>query len=68
LLFGGSKLGLKHGTFQQFSPARPQLDLYLTCAQALLQTADPLSVLGSERFVEFNPAAAPIAGLWSAPA
>jgi hypothetical protein len=68
LLFGGSKLGLKHGTFQQFSPARPQLDLYLTCAQALLQTANPLSVLGSERFVEFNPAAAPIAGLWSAPA
>jgi hypothetical protein len=68
LLFGGSKLGLKHGTFQQFSPTRPQLDLYLTCAQALLQTANPLSVLGSERFVEFNPAAAPIAGLWSAPA
>ena len=68
LLFGGSKLGLKHGTFQNFSSARPQVDLYLTCAQALLRTADPLSVLGSERFVEFNPAGAPIARLWAAPA
>jgi hypothetical protein len=68
LLFGGSKLGLNHGTFQHFSQARPQVDLYLTCAQALLQTADPLSVLGSERFAGFNPAGAPIAGLWSAPA
>jgi hypothetical protein len=67
ILFGGSKLGLKHGTFQNFSPPRPQVDLYLTCAQALLQNADPLSVLGSERFVEFNPKGAPIAGLWSAP-
>lgn len=68
MLFGGTKLGLKHGTFQDFSPStRPQLDLYLTCAQALLQTADPLSVLGSERFVGFNPTGAPIPGLWSAP-
>jgi hypothetical protein len=68
LLFGGAKLGLQHGTFQDFSSAaRPQVDLYLTCAQALLQTADPLSVLGDERFVQFNPTGAPIAGLWAAP-
>jgi hypothetical protein len=43
------------------------VDLYLTAAQALLQTADPLSVLGDERFVQFNPKAAPIAGLWQPP-
>jgi hypothetical protein len=64
-LFGGKKLGLKHGTFQQFDTARPQVDLHLTCAQALLQTADPLSALAAERFVQFNPGAAPVAGLWS---
>ncbi len=68
LLFGGGKLGLKHGTFQSFSPARPQVDLYLTCAQALLGTAEPLSVLSSERFVQFNPKAALIPELWSLPA
>jgi Protein of unknown function (DUF1552) len=67
LLFGGSKLGLKHGTFQNFSPTRPQVDLYLTCAQALLGTADPLSALSSERFVQFNAQAAVIPELWSAP-
>jgi hypothetical protein len=67
-LFGGTKLGLQHGTFQDFSSStRPQVDLYLTAAQALLQTADPLSVLGDERFVQFNPKAAPIAGLWAPP-
>jgi len=64
-LFGGKKLGLKHGTFREFATVRPQVDLYLTCAQALLQTADPLSALAAERFVQFNPGAAPIDGLWS---
>ncbi|HEX2877340.1 MAG TPA: DUF1552 domain-containing protein [Polyangiaceae bacterium] len=68
LLFGGGKLGLKHGTFQSFSPVRPQVDLYLTCAQALLGTADPLSVLSGERFVQFNANASVIPGLWSPPA
>jgi hypothetical protein len=67
LLFGGGKLGLKHGTFQTFSPTRPQVDLYLTCAQALLGTADPLSALSAERFVQFNPSAAVIPELWSQP-
>jgi hypothetical protein len=66
-LFGGTKLGLKHGTFQNFQQQRPQLDLYLTCAQALLKTSDPKSVLSSERFMQFNPNAAPISGLWSTP-
>ena len=67
-LFGGSKLGLKHGTFQNFQQQRPQLDLYLTCAQALLNTADPKSALSGERFMQFNQNAATIQGLWSAPA
>jgi hypothetical protein len=66
-LFGGGKLGLKHGTFQSFSPTRPQVDLYMTCAQALLGTADPLSALSAERFVQFNPKAAIIPELWSQP-
>jgi hypothetical protein len=65
-LFGGSKLGLRHGTFQDFaSNARPQVDLFLTCAQALLGTADPLGALSAERFVQFNPKAAIIPELWS---
>jgi Protein of unknown function (DUF1552) len=66
-LFGGSKLGLKHGSFQQFSPPRPQVDLYLTCAQALLQSESPLDALEGERFLQFNPNAAPVEGLWEAP-
>ncbi len=68
-LFGGSDLGLQHGTFQNFQQQqRPQVDLYLTAAQALMQTADPMSVLSGERFVGDNRGAAPIDGLWSPPA
>lgn len=67
-LFGGGKLGLQHGTFQDFlGSERPQVDLFLTCAQALLKTDDPQSVLSAERFNQFNPDAAPIDGLWSPP-
>jgi hypothetical protein len=67
LLFGGNALGLRHGTFQNFSEApRPQVDLYLTCAQALMRTAEPLAALTGERFIQDNPRAAPIPGLWSA--
>jgi Protein of unknown function (DUF1552) len=65
-LFGGSKLGLKHGTYRELTPNRPQVDLYVTCAQALLQSAAPLEALAGERFLEFNPGAAPIEGLWEA--
>lgn len=66
-LFGGNKLGLKHGTFQKLQD-RPQVDLFLTCAQALLKTDDPKGALKAERFNQFNPGAAPIAGLWAPPA
>lgn len=65
-LFGGSKLGLKHGTFRELTPNRPQVDLYLTCAQALLQSSAPLEALAGERFLEFTPQAAPVEGLWEA--
>jgi hypothetical protein len=65
-LFGGSKLGLQHGTFQRFD-SRPQVDLFLTCAQALMQTDDPKGGLGEERFNQFNQNAAAIAGLWAPP-
>jgi hypothetical protein len=67
-LFGGTKLGLKHGTFQNFGQSRPQADLYLACAQALLKNADPKSALPNERFWQFNKNAAVIPGLWAAPA
>jgi hypothetical protein len=66
-LFGGSKLGLKHGTFQNFSTTRPQSDLFMTAAQALLKNADPKSVLKDEKFLKDSANTAPIAGLWSAP-
>jgi len=65
-LFGGSKLGLQHGTFQRFDE-RPQVDLFLTCAQALLQTDDPKGGLEGERFHEYNPTASAFAGLWAPP-
>jgi hypothetical protein len=68
-LFGGSKLGLKHGTFQNFSAKpRPQVDLFLTCAQALLGSEDAKGALSAERFNQFNPNAAPVEGLWAPPA
>jgi Protein of unknown function (DUF1552) len=66
-LFGGTKLGLKHGSFQKFPQNRPQVDLFLTCAQALMKTDDPKTALKAERFNQFNPNASVIQGLWSAP-
>jgi hypothetical protein len=67
-LFGGTKLGLKHGTFQNFTGnGRPQSDLFLTCAQALLKNADPKTVLKDEKFLKDSANTATIAGLWAAP-
>jgi hypothetical protein len=67
LLFGGTALGMKHGTFQNFQQQRPQVDLYLTAAQALLQTSDVLSALEGELFIDDNPNASVIPDLWEAP-
>jgi hypothetical protein len=67
LIFGGKALGMKGGQFLNFeSNVRPQVDVWLTAAQALLQTDDPLAVLPStEKFDRRN--AGPIAGLWEPP-
>jgi hypothetical protein len=67
-LFGGGALGLKHGTFQNFQQTRPQVDLYLTAAQALFQTTDVLGQLQGERFIDSNRNGAIIDGLWEPPA
>ncbi len=67
-LFGGSALGLQHGTFQNFEERRPQVDLYLTAAQAMFGTSDVMSLLADERFMQFNPDGAVIPGLWQDPA
>lgn len=67
-LFGGTKLGLKHGTFQNFAgQGRPQSDLFLTCAQALLKNADPKTVLKDEKFLKDSAQTATIPGLWATP-
>jgi hypothetical protein len=67
-LFGGGGLGLQHGTFQQFQQNRPQVDLFLTAAQALFQSSDVMSLLSEERFNQFNRNQGIIPGLWSPPA
>lgn len=66
-LFGGTKLGLKHGTYQSFN-GRPQADLYLLCAQAIGNTADPKTALAGEKFLTDSKNTGVISGLWSAPA
>jgi len=68
LIFGGKALGMKGGQFMNFeSNVRPQVDVWLTVAQALLKTDDPLSVLPTtEKFVRSG--AGPIKGLWAKPA
>ncbi len=66
LMFGGTKLGMKHGTF--VNSERPQCDLFVTAAQAYLKTKDPMSKLSGEKFASSNRGAAPIEGLWEEPA
>ncbi|HYQ47355.1 MAG TPA: DUF1552 domain-containing protein [Polyangiaceae bacterium] len=68
LIFGGKALGMKGGQFLNFeSNVRPQVDVWLTVAQALLQTDDPLGALPTTE--KFNrTGAGPIKGLWAKPA
>jgi hypothetical protein len=69
MIFGGKALGMKGGQFLDFqNNTRPQVDVYLTCAQALLGHDDPLAALPeeTEKFDRTN--AGPIAGLWEKPA
>ncbi|HET9954692.1 MAG TPA: DUF1552 domain-containing protein, partial [Polyangiaceae bacterium] len=67
LIFGGKGLGMKGGQFLNFDGnLRPQVDVWLTVAQAMLQTDDPLKALPTtEKFNRTN--AKPIAGLWAPP-
>jgi hypothetical protein len=68
LIFGGKALGMKGGQFLNFeSNQRPQVDVWLTAAQALLQTDDPLSVLPKTEKFDRNGAGV-IKGLWAKPA
>lgn len=65
VLLGGRALGLRGGKFLNFSSSGPRShnDLWMTVAQALLATSDPVGVLADEKFLKTN--VAPIAGLWS---
>jgi Protein of unknown function (DUF1552) len=68
MIFGGKALGMKGGQFLNFeSNQRKQVDVYLTCAQALLQNADPLSMLPAAEEKFDRSGASPIAGLWAKP-
>jgi hypothetical protein len=68
LIFGGKSLGMKGGQFLNFeNNRRPQVDVWLTVAQALLQNGDPLAVLPAETERFDRTGAAPIEGLWEPP-
>jgi hypothetical protein len=63
LILGGRALGMQGGKLMNFAGAtRSHNDLWLTIAQALLQSSDPLSALTTEKFSKSE--ASPIAGLW----
>jgi hypothetical protein len=66
LIFGGKKLGMQGGQFLNFSTLRPQVDVFLTIAQAYFGDTNPLSHLTGEVFSQSG--ASPIAGLWQKPA
>ena len=69
LIFGGKALGMKGGQFLNFEGnQRKQVDVFLTCAQALFQNADPLSQLPAAEEKFDRSGASPIAGLWAKPA
>lgn len=67
LIFGGKALGMKGGQFLNFEAnMRPQVDVWLTAAQALLQTEDPLSALPTTENFDRRGAGV-IKGLWAKP-
>jgi hypothetical protein len=63
LLFGGRALGMRGGQFIDVAD-RPHNDLWMTLAQAYLQSVDPLPYFAEEVFVQDE--VSPIAGIWSA--
>lgn len=66
MIFGGRALGLQGGQFQNFAQGRSQNDMWMTCAQALLQMADPMPTFQNQVF--YKQGVSPISGLWQAPA
>ncbi|HEY3495809.1 MAG TPA: DUF1552 domain-containing protein [Polyangiaceae bacterium] len=69
LIFGGKELGMQGGQFQNFSQNRSHNSLWVSIAQAYLNSDDPLnpdSPLAEDNFVKQN--VAPIDGLWAPPA
>lgn len=66
VILGGRALGMQGGKFFSFSPSRSHNDVWMTIAQALLKTNDPLAVLAAEKFVKTG--VGPIPGLWVPPA
>jgi Protein of unknown function (DUF1552) len=68
LIFGGKALGMKGGQFLNFEAnQRPQVDVWLTAAQALFQTDNPLAMLPTSEKFDRNGAGV-IKGLWEKPA
>jgi hypothetical protein len=64
LIFGGRALGMQGGQFLNFESAtRPHNDLWMTVAQTLMGTSDPVGALESEAFVKTR--VAPIEGIWA---
>ena len=69
LIFGGKALGMKGGQFQNFSQNKNHNCLWVSIAQAYLNSDDPLnqdSPLAEDNFVKQN--VSPIDGLWEPPA
>jgi hypothetical protein len=64
LIFGGKKLGMQGGQFQQFSSARPHNDLWMTIAQAYFGMAPAFGTI-APTFDTSGVAAIP--GLWVKP-
>ena len=67
LIVGGRKLGMVGGQFLNSSPIVNHNAMWLTIAQAYFPGQDPAQVLADEAFMKRLPAA-PLEGLWKAPA
>jgi hypothetical protein len=69
MIFGGKKLGMIGGQYQNFeSTHRPHNDLWLTIAQAYFPNQAPTDALKAEIFATQKKYTGPIPGLWAKPA
>jgi hypothetical protein len=66
LIFGGRALGMQGGQYQSFSSqGRSHNDMWMSIAQAYVQTTDPMPAFVDDVFVKTN--VSPISGLWALP-